>query len=69
MCTHKIQKVYTFLHKYLRIYGVQCSIWKQLIISHVSVADPGFPIVGGTDPLGGHRPPTCTLFGENVCEN
>ena len=33
------------------------------------VADPGFPMGGGADPLGGHQPPTHTLFGENVCEN
>ena len=34
-----------------------------------SVTDPGFSVGGGADPLGGHRPPTCTLFGKNVCEN
>ena len=27
------------------------------------MADPGFPVGGG------HRHPTRTLFGENVCEN
>ena len=27
-----------------------------------------FPL-GGTDPVGGHQPPTRTLFGKNVCEN
>ena len=30
----------------------------------ISVADPGFPVGGGADPLGGHQPPTHTLFGE-----
>ena len=35
-----------------------------------SVADPGFPVGGGADPLGGgRRPPTHTLFGKNECEN
>ena len=29
------------------------------------MVDPGFPI-GGVDPLGGRRPPTRTLFSENV---
>ena len=24
---------------------------------------------GGADPLGGHQPLTCTLLGQNVCEN
>ena len=35
------------------------------------VADPGFPVGGGVDPLGGggRVPPTWALFGENVCEN
>ena len=34
------------------------------------MADPGFPVGGGADPLGGgHRPLMCTLFGKNVCEN
>ena len=33
-----------------------------------AVADPGFP-VGGRQPIGGHQPPTHTLFGKNVCEN
>ena len=32
------------------------------------VADQGFPF-GGVRPLGGHGPPTQTVFGENVCEN
>ena len=35
----------------------------------LSVADPGFPVGGGADLLGGCQPPTRTLFGENVCEN
>ena len=26
-------------------------------------------LLGGADPLGGHRPLTHMLFGENVCEN
>ena len=29
-----------------------------------SVADPGFPIGEGVDPLGGHGPPTWVLFGK-----
>ena len=33
-----------------------------------TVVDPGFP-VGGRRPIGGRQPLTCTLFGENVCEN
>ena len=32
------------------------------------MADPGFH-VGGHAPIGGCRPPTWALFGENVCEN
>ena len=37
---------------------------------HQTVADPGFPVRGSVDPLGGGRePPTGTLFGENVCES
>ena len=35
----------------------------------LTVADPGFSVGGGADPLGGRRPPTRTLFGENICEN
>ena len=27
-----------------------------------------FPL-GGCQPIGGHQPLTCTLFGKNVCEN
>ena len=42
--------------------------WSIKLIAY-SVADPGFPIGGGTNPLGGHQPPTHTLFGKNVCEN
>ena len=34
-----------------------------------AVADPGFSVGGGTDPLGGRQPPTHTLFGENIREN
>ena len=34
-----------------------------------SVADPGFPVGGGLDLLGGCGPPMQALFGENVCEN
>ena len=37
-----------------------------------AVAHPGFPeggVRGWVDPLGGRRPPTRVLFGENVCEN
>ena len=49
----------------------------KIIINHLCkpVADPGFPIgggadlLGGTGPLGGHQPPTCTLFGKNISEN
>ena len=33
------------------------------------MADPGFPMGGGVDPLGGHGPQTQALFGENICEN
>ena len=34
-----------------------------------TVADPGFSVVGdGVEPLGGHGPPTCLRFGENVCK-
>ena len=33
------------------------------------MADPGFPLGGGVEPLGGRGPPTWALFGENVCEN
>ena len=32
------------------------------------MVDPGFP-VGGCRAIGGRRPPTWALFGENVCEN
>ena len=35
------------------------------ILWDYAVADPGFPI-GGVDQLGGRRPPTRTLFSENV---
>ena len=35
------------------------------ILWDYAVADPGFPI-GDVDPLGGRRPPTRTLFSENV---
>ena len=35
-----------------------------------TVADPGFPVGGGgAKPLGGRRPLTWVLFGENICEN
>ena len=33
------------------------------------VADPGFPVGGVVDPLGGHGPPMWALFTENVCKN
>ena len=33
------------------------------------MADPGFPMGGGKDPLGEHGPSTQELFSENVCEN
>ena len=32
------------------------------------MADPGFPVGGGVDPLGGESL-TQALFGKNVCEN
>ena len=35
----------------------------------MSVADPGFSVGGGADLLGGRRPLTRMLFGENMCEN
>ena len=33
------------------------------------MADPGFPIGGGLDPLAGHGPPMWVLFDKNVCKN
>ena len=42
----------------------------HVTIVHVSVADPGFPVGGGMDPLGGgHGPLMRVLFGKNVCKN
>ena len=38
-------------------------------IKYTPVADLGFPVGGGVDPLGGCGPPTWALFSENVCEN
>ena len=38
-----------------------------VFVSSSSVADPGFP-VGGRGPVGGSRPSTWSLFGENVGE-
>ena len=38
-------------------------------IERNTVTDPGFPIGGGTKPLGGSRPPMRVLFGKNVYEN
>ena len=35
----------------------------------MSVVDPGFPVGGGHQPIGGCQPLTHTLFGEKVCEN
>ena len=35
----------------------------------VGVADPGFPVGGGVDLLGGRGPLAWVLFGKNVCEN
>ena len=32
-------------------------------------ADPGFPVGGGAEPLGGRQPATWALFSKNVCEN
>ena len=34
-----------------------------------AVADPGFPVGGGADLLGGSQPPMHMLFSENVCVN
>ena len=34
-----------------------------------SVADPGFPVGGGVDPLGGCEPLMRALFGKNGCKN
>ena len=49
------------------------SFLKRCILSSeelwYSVADPGFPVGGGVDPLGGRGPPTWVLFSKNVCEN
>ena len=35
----------------------------------MSVADPGFPVVGRPPVEEGHQPLMCTLFGEKVCKN
>ena len=35
----------------------------------IPVADPGFPVGGGAEPLGGHQLPMQALFSENICEN
>ena len=42
------------------------------LTEHFTVADPGFPVGGGGGgrrPVGGHQPPTHTLFSKNICEN
>ena len=43
-----------------------------IIVINIAVADPGFPVGGSADLLGGgggRQPPTHTLFGKNICEN
>ena len=38
-------------------------------LANIAVADPGFPVGEGVDPLGGRGPLTWVLFSENVCKN